>query len=347
MKIKRRIKLFLARRFLGFCTHLNVAVSIRSNGTIEPCACVGTEKKEEFIPFGEQPGRSIHSCLNSAMFIATRRYVQGKKAEGEMFSVCRNCVLKEHTRYPFIRLDTLLAALRGCSFPAGVRKLKNLALLLYEVIAQKEHLKAYPVYANIDPVNACNLHCPFCIVGAGKDVFKPEFIPLERYKQILEELGDYLIHLSLYRYGEPLLHPDIGRLITVAKSYGIYVHLSTNLLLLNDEKCKEIIDASPDQIVVCADGVTEESYQKYRQGGEFALFKKNLIKLVDAVRASGKNIEVKWQYLVFRYNEGEINEAESLADELHIPFSAEPAYIPDGEEYAEFRPRSPEYTYER
>ncbi len=344
MKLKRRIKLMLARRFFGFCTHLTAAVSIRSNGSIEPCACVGTEKEEEFIPLNKTAD-AVLKARNSEAFIATRRFTNGKPPDGKVFSICTHCVLKEHTRYPFVRFDTVFSALKGCSFSRKLKKMKNFVHLLYEIISKKERLSAYPIYANIDPVNACNLHCPFCIVGAGKDIFKPEFISIERYKNILKELGGTLLHLSLYRYGEPLMHPEIGTLISLAKEEGIYVHLSTNLLLLDEKKLKEVIEAEPDQIVVCADGVTEETYQKYRQGGNFAQFRKNLEMLLKAIRKSGKKIEVKWQYLVFGYNESEIEKAKQIAENLHIPFSAEPAYIPNEAEFNAYRPSSNKYRY--
>ncbi|MBF0273857.1 MAG: radical SAM protein [Nitrospinae bacterium] len=342
MKLKRRIKLALAKQFLGYCSHLSFALSIRSNKMIEPCACMSTNVKSELLPFEKN---SFITVLNAPLYKNSRNFINGRNHNEPVFSICKSCRLKEHTRYPFITLKSFTVALSGISFSGKLKKIKNLIQILFEAFMKKEAITAAPIYANIDPVNACNLECPFCVVGAGDDIFEKELLKIEDFKEIMQEIGPYLFHLSLYRYGEPFLHPKIFEMIAEAKKYGIYVHISTNLLLLDEIKIKKLVEAKPDQIIACADGVNQETYQKYRRKGDYALFIKNLTLLSQEINKQRANIELKWQFLVFGYNEHQIKEAEEIATKIGAAFSAEAAYINgDDEEYKEFIPSKKAYT---
>lgn len=78
------------------------------------------------------------------------------------------------------------------------------------------------VYVEI--TNVCNLNCRFCH-GTKR---KKEFISLDNFKKLLEELKGYTKYLYLHVMGEPLLHPLINELIDVAHEDGFLINLTTN-----------------------------------------------------------------------------------------------------------------------
>ena len=72
------------------------------------------------------------------------------------------------------------------------------------------------VYVEI--TNNCNLDCSFCI----KNKRDKKFISLDEFKILLNKLDGYTKYLYFHVMGEPLLHPDINKLIELAsKRYFI------------------------------------------------------------------------------------------------------------------------------
>ncbi len=77
------------------------------------------------------------------------------------------------------------------------------------------------VYVEI--TNVCNLSCPFCIGNQRK----PESISLANFKIILQKLKGHTKYLYLHVLGEPLLHPDIEKIIELAKE-DFFINITTN-----------------------------------------------------------------------------------------------------------------------
>src|SRR3989344_6072567 len=66
----------------------------------------------------------------------------------------------------------------------------------------------FPFFLMIEPSSICNLNCPMCPIVLNKtDRDKKGHLKFESFKKIIDEIGDYLIVISLWNYGEPLLNP--------------------------------------------------------------------------------------------------------------------------------------------
>ena len=79
----------------------------------------------------------------------------------------------------------------------------------------------------IEITNNCNLNCSFCI-GNKRD---KKFIDVEQFKDLLNRLEGYTKYLYFHVMGEPLLHPYINDLITLA-SEKYYVNITSNGYLI-------------------------------------------------------------------------------------------------------------------
>ena len=66
--------------------------------------------------------------------------------------------------------------------------------------------------------------------------------------------------------GEPLLHPDIHQLIQIADDHKMTVNLSTNGLLLDDRRCRQLIESPLGFLNISLDAATPEEYQRMRGG---------------------------------------------------------------------------------
>ena len=82
------------------------------------------------------------------------------------------------------------------------------------------------VYVEI--TNHCNLSCSFCIQNKRE----VQHISISQFKILLEKLKGYTDYLYFHILGEPLMHPEIQELITLANHEGFYVNITTNGYLI-------------------------------------------------------------------------------------------------------------------
>ncbi len=82
----------------------------------------------------------------------------------------------------------------------------------------------------IEITNVCNLQCPFCPPHNRK----PEFMSLENFEKILNQIKPYTEYICLHVKGEPLLHPDFDKMAKLAYEKGFKINLTTNGTLLKD-----------------------------------------------------------------------------------------------------------------
>ncbi|MBT9588492.1 radical SAM protein [bacterium] len=206
----------------------------------------------------------------------------------------------------------------------------------------------FPVLAFVDPTLFCNLRCPACPTGVQAGLRPKATLQWELYQKFMDEVGDYLFKLYLYNLGEPLLHKQAPEMIRYAKEKEIFVMLSSNLSLhLSDESIQKLILSGLDVLIVALDGITPETYQKYRRQGDFDLVTGNMKRIQAMKRVLGyQTPTIIWQFLIFQHNEHEIDtvckEYKAWgADEYFMGG----AYMPVGDMAAGFSPSTlPRYN---
>ena len=180
----------------------------------------------------------------------------------------------------------------------------------------------YPVVAQIEPTNNCNLSCSLCLGTLERSNQTKNMLSLNTFKKFIDELGDYLLLIVLWKWGEPFLNKDIIEMITYAKKKKILVHLSTNGNVIYDEKkADELVDCGLDSLVFGVDGATEEAYSKYRRDGDLRQVKANIRTIVELKkRKKSKTPRITLRFVVMRHNEKEIPLMKQLAEELEVDF---------------------------
>ncbi|SMC28021.1 radical SAM additional 4Fe4S-binding SPASM domain-containing protein [Clostridium acidisoli DSM 12555] len=84
----------------------------------------------------------------------------------------------------------------------------------------------------IEITNVCNLNCDFC----PKSARHPEFMKIQLFEKILNQIKDYSNHIYFHVKGEPTMHPDLEAFLHMANAHGYKVNLTTNGTLLNSTK---------------------------------------------------------------------------------------------------------------
>lgn len=182
----------------------------------------------------------------------------------------------------------------------------------------------------IDPINLCNLSCPLCPTGMKKLSLKQGTMKAKTFEKILFNLLS-VKKIILFNWGEPFLNPDIFEIIKMAKKAGKLVEIHSNFSLKrNLAFLKQIIDSSLDELVISLDGASQETYQKYRRGGNFNLVIDNIKKLKSLQKKMGEHTpNIAWKFIVNKYNENEIEKAIKMANQLEIPVFFVPIGLTD------------------
>ena len=106
-------------------------------------------------------------------------------------------------------------------------------------------------------------------------------------------------------------------MIAYAKGKGLAIRLSTNLYAMTHDDLERVVDSGLDHIIVSLDGVSEETYVKYRVGGQFQQVFDNLKALIKIKKQRRSSFPVvEWQFLVMRHNEHEIPKVRRLAKKI-------------------------------
>ena len=90
--------------------------------------------------------------------------------------------------------------------------------------SKKPFKKAY-----LEITSQCNLDCSFC----PKTSRPPQFITIEQFDYLLGQVQPLTNFVYLHLMGEPLLHPQLDRLLELCAQRGLKVSLTTNGTLLH------------------------------------------------------------------------------------------------------------------
>lgn len=84
--------------------------------------------------------------------------------------------------------------------------------------------------AYVEITNICNLRCDFC-PGTRRPL---RAMRVSEFERIARELRPYTRHIYLHVMGEPLLHPELDKILDICRALDFRVHLTTNGVLLPD-----------------------------------------------------------------------------------------------------------------
>lgn len=201
-----------------------------------------------------------------------------------------------------------------------LKKIYNYILNKIEKKQKRIYLKSLPVNISIEPCNICNLSCPGCVTGVkSPGAIEPGTLSFERFKYIFEQIKDYVFNISLYNWGEPFLNKDIFLIIGHASLNRCGTTLHTNFNIFDESMAEQAIRSKLTHIYLSIDGATQETYEKYRKGGNLAGVLKNIeILVAKKKKTKSKFPLLTWKYLIFPHNAHEIELAGFKAKELGV-----------------------------
>lgn len=163
---------------------------------------------------------------------------------------------------------------------------------------------------NLDITHRCTLQCQRCnrAIFAARGLKVPgEDMTMENFKKIIDYFEEVYFCGQI---SDPIFHPQFIEFLKLLKGRKTVIHTAASHK--KEEWYKKAFEANTDAYWTFGiDGLPKDSH-KYRknQDGE------HLFKM--ACMASKMGLLVKWQYLIFSYNENNIEQARKMAKDNNI-----------------------------
>lgn len=185
----------------------------------------------------------------------------------------------------------------------------------------RSDLQAYPLTLVIENTGKCNLKCPMCPREFA--YYPPEDFDFELFKSIIDEVRSRTELVFPWGGGEPLMNPDLGKMLRYCKDAGIYTVVSTNGTLLNPERNREILESGLDNLIIAFDGTTPEVYETYRKGAKFQKVKNNILRFLETKQQMNSDLFVVLQMVRLPANRHQVRDFYQMwsipgVDEIRI-----------------------------
>ena len=136
---------------------------------------------------------------------------------------------------------------------AATRKLRELGSIGSALLST-----GHPYMAHIVPMRRCNLACTYC--NEFDDISDP--VPIEEMERRIDELGRLGTSVITISGGEPLLHPDLDRVIARIRRTGAIAGMITNGYLLMPDRIQRLNRAGLDHMQISIDNVMPDDVSK-------------------------------------------------------------------------------------
>jgi radical SAM protein with 4Fe4S-binding SPASM domain len=198
-----------------------------------------------------------------------------------------------------------------------------LAISTHDVVEGVRTLDAPPPLPRelqVEVTGACNLKCRMCLVRYRPALDRTEgSLTFERFAGIVEALPA-LEKVTLQGLGEPLLAPDLFRMIAYAAGRGVRVGFNTNATLLTRRMAERLVDGGLDWLHVSLDGATASTYESIRAGARFDVVRRHVAGLVDVMRErAAVRPRLSLVFVAMRRNVHELPDLVRLAAEWGVP----------------------------
>ena len=188
-----------------------------------------------------------------------------------------------------------------------------------DIIKGKE---VHPITCEIDPSNACNLNCSFCMY-AKRLKRNRDLLPWEIYRNLITELKILGVKsITFTGGGSPLMNPRFNDMVSKAYSLGFEIGLITNGTLLHKVENLDHFKF----IRISLDAYDKESYFKIKGKNLFNRVMRNIRESAN----SGKT-DIGVSYVVCKENVNGIQEIQEKLKESGIKYiQFKPAWINGG-----------------
>jgi len=198
-------------------------------------------------------------------------------------------------------------------------KLANMAAINIQYKLKTERVVGRPYRMKIESTNICNTKCQLCPTGIGLGGREKGKMSFEHYTKLIDELKRWLLALDLSMWGDPLIVPDIYKMVRYAHDKGVWTYLSSNLHAFKPEKgqAQALIESGLDMLTCSLHGASQKTFEIYQPGKNF----ESTVEKIRCIVETKKQLKsatpaLQLNFVVTKHNEHEIAAFQELADEL-------------------------------
>ncbi len=202
----------------------------------------------------------------------------------------------------------------------------------YEIYPQMQIKDDYPPYLQIEPTSICNYRCVFCYQTDNAFNKRSQgymgHMNFDTFKLIVDQAEENIEFISLASRGEPLLCPDIKKMLFYTKDKFLNLKINTNASLLDEKMSYAILESGVKTLVFSADAADSKLYGELRVNGKFEKIVKNIEKFQEIrskhfnskiiTRVSG--VKVKKEQKIEKMNKFWSNLADQVAFVDYVPW---------------------------
>ena len=129
----------------------------------------------------------------------------------------------------------------------------------------------------VETTNMCNANppCIYCFRRFGD--LKPETMPLDLAKKIIDSCAGYARRFTPHMLGEPLLYPHIFEVLSYAKTKGMKTRMFTNASMLTKENSWKLLKTGINHVIFSVDADNLEDFEAIRRGLQWQMVYKNIL----------------------------------------------------------------------
>lgn len=199
-----------------------------------------------------------------------------------------------------------------------IKKAINLLHSYIDLLLAREKPRAMPVELSLGTTSFCNLKCVMC-PREGSD---GNLTPFDEHidMQYFVEMRPYLERakeISLYGLGEPMIDRGYFEKVRFVNSFGAEVSLSSNGTLLDDVRCREVVQSGIKAIGISLDAACEDTFKVVRPPGGFDAIVENVKRLTKTKQEmNSPTPELHLSFGVMKQNIHDVEKFPDLAKEL-------------------------------
>lgn len=170
---------------------------------------------------------------------------------------------------------------------------------------------------HLEVTDMCTLKCPGCtrthIIKNYPNSWHNHNLQADDLLSFLDiDLNNMPINLC-GNHGDPIYHPDLHSIVKKLKDRGAHLNITTNGSYRSQQWWQDLCDLldNNDTIVFSIDGIPD-NFTEYRINADWPSIE-TAIKTV-----ASSTVNTVWKYIVFKYNQSNINEAQELSNQLGI-----------------------------
>jgi radical SAM protein with 4Fe4S-binding SPASM domain len=191
----------------------------------------------------------------------------------------------------------------------------------------KTSLKYPPLFYSIEVTNICNYRCKYCPQSNPNNRgLKKGRMNTLLFENILKKISKLkpVAQIYLTGSGEPLMHPELEKFISLSNQYGFIPSFSSNGSLFSEERIKSLLGSGKFSLTVDF-SPSREIYETNRAGSNWETVYKNLKNLLNAKRKSGgeyPKVEIRDMSTItlgsLKEREKSLSDMKSMFDNLPV-----------------------------